>query len=176
MEGDRMTLLDKALKVAVARHDGQYRKHTELPFVIHPITVMYLLTTWGIQDEEILAAALLHDTLEDTDLDELTIWKEFGQRVANFVQDLTKDEDEDKEEYLNGFVNKSIEVILIKVADRLINTLDFSNSGQDRYANTYFWQAKPIFDIIDIRKYEIEFEMYDKIIRSIRSIMKTVEL
>ncbi len=80
-----MELLQKALEFATVAHNGQVRKYTGEPYVNHCIEVMQILKDHGIQDKEILAAALLHDTVEDTDVTFQQIKTEFGYRVMHLV-------------------------------------------------------------------------------------------
>ncbi len=85
-------LLIRADAFASKRHDGQMRRDGVTPYVEHPRAVMrILLDEFGVNDPEILAAALLHDTIEDTrtDYDELS--ERFGRRVASIVAVLSKD-------------------------------------------------------------------------------------
>ena len=58
-------LLFKAIRVATQAHEGQFRKGSRLPNITHPVNVMKILIEQGC-DEEIVAAGILHDTLEDT--------------------------------------------------------------------------------------------------------------
>lgn len=66
-------------------HAGQTRKGTELPYVIHPAAVALILARSGFDDDEVLAAALLHDVLEDTDVTIEDLAREFPARVCEFV-------------------------------------------------------------------------------------------
>jgi len=81
-----MTLVDKAKLFATAAHGaiGQVRKYTGEPYVTHPIRVMNLVST-VIKDEKVLAAALLHDVIEDTAITKEDIALEFGVDVADMV-------------------------------------------------------------------------------------------
>ena len=56
----------KALQFATVKHASQRRKNPEVPYIIHPITVTKILIDAGVEDQAILSAALLHDTVEDT--------------------------------------------------------------------------------------------------------------
>ena len=81
-----LTDLDKAKLYATAAHGaiGQVRKYTGEPYVTHPIRVMNLVST-VVQDERVLAAALLHDVIEDTHITKEDIQKAFGVEVADMV-------------------------------------------------------------------------------------------
>ena len=63
-----MNLILKATQFSALKHHDQKRKDGKTPYIIHPISVAMILSDiGGIDDEEILSAALLHDTIEDTD-------------------------------------------------------------------------------------------------------------
>lgn len=77
-------LLDRAIIFAVKAHAGTERKGKGLPYIIHPMEAMEIVSTMTT-DQEMLAAAALHDTVEDTDVTLEEIRAEFGDRVAMLV-------------------------------------------------------------------------------------------
>jgi len=79
------SLLDAALAFAAIAHQGQKRKGTRIPYIVHPVGVMLILLQAGEADAEILAAALLHDTVEDSGVKLAELHKQFGARVAEIV-------------------------------------------------------------------------------------------
>lgn len=80
----------KAVEFAVVKHNGQFRKGSGAePYVVHPIGVAKLLAMYGLDNEAIIAAALLHDVMEDCGVTYEELTKEFGQAVANAVRELT---------------------------------------------------------------------------------------
>ena len=81
-------LLRRAHDVASAAHEGQLRK-TGDAYITHPETVAFNLAEYGL-DEETIAAALLHDTVEDTDLTLRDIESGFGAEIASLVDGVTK--------------------------------------------------------------------------------------
>lgn len=81
-------LVEKALQFATAAHEGQVRKYTGEPYINHPIEVMEIVKTVS-SDVAMHAAALLHDVVEDTDVTIEDIIREFGDDVAQLVDDLT---------------------------------------------------------------------------------------
>jgi guanosine-3',5'-bis(diphosphate) 3'-pyrophosphohydrolase len=122
-----LTILERAYAVADRAHSGQKRQSGE-PYITHPLAVAQILADLGIGPKT-LAAALLHDTVEDTDygLDELQA--EFGDEVAMLVDGVTK---LDKVKYGESAqaetvrkmivaMSKDIRVLIIKLADRLHN-------------------------------------------------------
>ena len=78
-------LVDEALAFAARAHRHQVRKGTDTPYIVHPVGVMLALLQAGESDPELLAAALLHDTLEDAGVSADELARHFGRRVAEIV-------------------------------------------------------------------------------------------
>ena len=78
------TLLDRAIVFAVRAHAGTERRGKGFPYIVHPMEAVEIVATMT-KDQELLAAAALHDTVEDTDVTIEQIRTEFGERVASFV-------------------------------------------------------------------------------------------
>lgn len=91
-------LTDKAILFAANAHRGAVRKGIKQPYIFHPLEVMSLASIMTL-DEEILAGAVLHDTVEDTQVTIDDIRNEFGDRIANMVCNETEDK--------RGQVNKA---------------------------------------------------------------------
>lgn len=79
-------LLDRAIIFAVKAHAGTERRGKGFPYIIHPMEAMEIVSTIT-SDQELLAAAALHDTVEDTDVTLEQIRQEFGERIADLVAD-----------------------------------------------------------------------------------------
>jgi len=77
-------LLDRAIMFAVRAHAGTERRGKGFPYIVHPMEAVEIVATMT-SDQELLAAAALHDTVEDTDVTLEQICTEFGERVASFV-------------------------------------------------------------------------------------------
>lgn len=119
----------RAASFAARKHQGQTRADGQTPYFSHVARVTLILThVFGVQDEEILTAALLHDTLEDTatDYDELATL--FGERVADAVVMLTKNvmlpKKEREEDYVVRLRKASEDVMIAKMADVYDNLSD----------------------------------------------------
>ena len=85
-----MTLFEKAAEYAIRAHSGMTRKISRLPYVIHPFEVATIAATMT-NDEELLAAALLHDTVEDTETSVKDLELNFGEKVTHYVLMETED-------------------------------------------------------------------------------------
>ena len=78
-------LLDRAIKFAVDAHSGTERRGKGFPYVVHVLEALEIAATMT-SDQEVLAAAVLHDTIEDTDVTAEILRREFGNRVASLVE------------------------------------------------------------------------------------------
>ena len=133
-------LILKAYNYALKHHGNQLRKSGE-PYIIHPLNVAYILADIGMDDSTI-SAALLHDVVEDTDVTNEDIVREFGQEIADMVAGVTKlgniafasIEEQQVEDYRKMFLamGKDIRVIIIKLADRLHNLRTLKYLKRDR--------------------------------------------
>lgn len=79
-------LLDRAIIFAVNAHAGTERRGKGYPYIVHPMEAMEIVATMTA-DQELLAAAALHDTVEDTDVTVEQLQAEFGERIASLVAD-----------------------------------------------------------------------------------------
>lgn len=85
-----MTLVSQAMIFAACAHDGMLRKGTNVPYIVHPAEVTAIAATLT-DDEEILAAAALHDVIEDCGVTEQELAQRFGVRVAQLVRSETQE-------------------------------------------------------------------------------------
>lgn len=125
-----ISMVERAYKLASGAHKDQKRKSGE-PYIIHPLYVAIILAELEM-DKETIVAGLLHDVVEDTDVTEEEIQRDFGEEVALLVDGVTKlgqlsydaDKLEVQAENLRKMflaMAKDIRVIIIKLADRLHN-------------------------------------------------------
>jgi (p)ppGpp synthase/HD superfamily hydrolase len=127
-----MSFLLKAVKFAADCHTGQVRKgKQEAPYVNHVLEVASLISeVGGVGDEEILAAAVLHDTVEDTAAEFEDIESLFGERVASIVREVTDDKTLSKKRrrqlQIDHAPHLSEEATLIKIADKTSNIADIT--------------------------------------------------
>lgn len=150
-------------------HKGQHRSSGE-PYIFHPIEVARILASMHMDHQSIIAA-MLHDVIEDTDLDKATIAENFGEEVAELVDGLSKLDQikfenrvEAQAENLRKMMlamARDIRVILIKLADRLHNmrTLSaLSIEKQRRIARETLEIYAPIANRLGMNNFRIEFE------------------
>ena len=124
-----MNLVLKATQFAALKHCDQRRKDGKTPYIIHPISVaMILAEIGGIDDPEILSAALLHDTIEDTDTSAHELDKEFGSRVRKIVEELTDNNQltftQRKQLQIDNAPHLSKDATLVNIADKISNVSD----------------------------------------------------
>ena len=129
MKGE-LALLLKALAFAAGKHRDQRRKDAEAsPYINHPIALAdVLVNEGGVTDVEVLCAALLHDTVEDTATTHEELLEAFGSRIARIVAEVTDDKALSKAErkrlQVEHAVHLSPEAKLVKLADKICNLRD----------------------------------------------------
>ena len=124
-----MSLVIRAAMFAADRHRDQRRRGPQgAPYINHPIAVAECLVTAGVEDPDVLAAALLHDTVEDTDTSPVEIKELFGPRVSSIVAEVTDNKKlskaERKRRQIASASTKSYEAKLVKLSDKICNLRD----------------------------------------------------
>jgi guanosine-3',5'-bis(diphosphate) 3'-pyrophosphohydrolase len=137
---DYRNLLDAA-SFATRAHQGQLRKDGRTPYAAHAFRVCLVVRhIFGFDDPRMLAAALLHDTIEDTTTDLDDIISQFGAEIAEWVACLSKDKrlpDEQRErEYLRRLAGAPWQVQVCKLADVFDNLMDTRGLTEDRRAHS----------------------------------------
>ena len=150
-----MTALLKAAEAfAWAAHAGQQRKYDFNPYICHPAHVVGLLVSAGISDEEVLAAAWLHDAVEDnSNVTNLMIRTLFGTRVAELVEALTNVEKEvgnrkhRKELDRRRMAGASADAKSIRLADMLSNipSIILNDLG---FAKVYLQEKSELLEVL----------------------------
>jgi guanosine-3',5'-bis(diphosphate) 3'-pyrophosphohydrolase len=159
----------RAYAVGAQAHAGQERKSGE-PYITHPVAVASILAELGL-DAETIIAAILHDTLEDTELSREALAGEFGEVVAELVDGVTKldkmrfgtRQEADAESFRKMLLAmaRDIRVILIKLADRLHNmrTLGAKDQGsRRRIARETLEIFAPIAQRLGMNKFKAELQ------------------
>ena len=127
-------LLLRAADFAARKHRLQKRKDEESsPYVNHPLAVAMLLAqVGGVADLEVLAAAILHDTLEDTETTPAELEAAFGRRVRTLVEEVSDDKSlpkaERKRRQIDHARDLSRDAVLIKLGDKIANVVDVTHS------------------------------------------------
>ena len=126
-----MELVSEAIAFAVKAHDGMRRKKSETPYILHPMEAAVIVGTMTA-DQNLIAAAALHDVVEDADITIEEVEEKFGKRVRELVGAETEDKRADlppadtwrirKEESLNVLKNTDdIGVLIVWLGDKLAN-------------------------------------------------------
>ncbi|MDQ1528316.1 MAG: diphosphokinase / guanosine-3,5-bis(diphosphate) 3-diphosphatase, partial [Actinomycetota bacterium] len=180
-------LIERAYATAERAHSGQKRKSGE-PFITHPVAVAQILADLGIGTKT-LAAALLHDTVEDTDYTLDMLRHDFGDEVAMLVDGVTKLDklkygDSAQAETVRKMVvamSKDIRVLVIKLADRLHNARTWGfvdESSATRKATETLEIYAPLAHRLGIQTIKWELEdlsfsvLYPKLYIEIESLVK----
>ena len=121
-------MVDKAIEFATKAHEGQFRKGTKRPYIVHPIEVVDIVSSMT-GDQEVISAAILHDTIEDcSGVTQAVLEAEFSERVAKIVaresEDKSKTWMERKTATIQDIRSAPEEVQIIALADKLSNMRD----------------------------------------------------
>jgi (p)ppGpp synthase/HD superfamily hydrolase len=157
--------LDTAIRFAAERHEGQWRDgESPMPYITHPVEVLLNLRHVGkVTDEAILLAAVLHDLLEETSTTLEELAELFGERTAELVRQVTRDEPTEAEvaglskdeiyelrtaRFLEEIKRMSPEAQMVKLADRLSNLRAAKLTRSEKRLKRYRAQTERILEII----------------------------
>lgn len=144
-----MELVSEAINFAVKAHDGMRRKKSELPYILHPLEAAVIVGSIT-NDQNVIAAAILHDVVEDADIKIELIEEMFGKRVKELVEAETENKRSDlpaeqtwrirKEETLKVLENtKDIDILIMWIGDKLANMRaiyrEWSREGDKMWEN-----------------------------------------
>lgn len=152
------SILDRAIVFAVNAHQGTERRGKGFPYIVHPLEAVEIVATMTT-DQELLAAAVLHDTVEDTNVTLDDIRREFGERVAKLVEeesdvfiDGVSEADswhERKQAAIDRLAQASRDAKMVALGDKLSNARiiyrDFVQKGDE------LWN---IFHVTDVKEHE----------------------
>ena len=125
-----LPLIMRALRFAADKHQRQRRKDAGAsPYINHPITVAETLCSIGkVRDVDTIAAAILHDTIEDTETTGVELETEFGPQIRRIVEEVTDDKslsaEERKRVQIERAAGASLPAKLVKLADKICNVRD----------------------------------------------------
>ena len=150
-----LSLLFKALAFSAEKHTKQRRKDIEeSPYINHPIALANILAQRWVIDENVLCAAILHDTLEDTETKADELREHFGEKITSIVLEVTDDKSLEKsvrkQKQVEHAASISHEAKLVKLADKIANVTDIINTppvdwSKDRKKDYFDW-AKAVVD------------------------------
>ena len=171
-------VLQEALLFAVIKHQDQYRKCDGRPYILHPISVLMTLDRLKKSKNKFLlsTAAVLHDVVEDCQVDLSEVATKFGYQVAAIVEELTSDnvaiQSMGKKEYLlQKMQDMSSYALCIKLCDRLDNVSDLKDTNVE-------FQTKVVDEtlyILDNLQRELT-STHKKIIKKIRQKIDKLEI
>ena len=128
-------LLDRAILFAVHAHAGTERRGKGYPYIVHPLEAVSIVATMTA-DQELLAAAALHDTVEDTEVTLEQLRAEFGERIASLVADESEDRPEGlneeeswhqrKQAAIDRLAKASHDAKMVAMGDKLSNMRDIA--------------------------------------------------
>lgn len=130
-----LSKIDEAIIFATNCHEGQFRKLTRIPYILHPLEVSTIISSFTT-DEDVIIAGLLHDVIEECEVDPKEIKDRFGVRVSSLVQSETEDKlsdkpkadtwlDRKKESLVMLEYTKDIAVKMLWLGDKLSNIRSF---------------------------------------------------
>lgn len=149
----------EACMFATRKHGAQRRKavsRTVVPYVVHTFEAAQILTECGVTDEDVLIAAVLHDTLEDTDTTKDDLSFKFGERVLSIVEEVTDDpsieREAQKQVQIKAAPTKTYAAKLVKAADKTSNMRDLvrcpPNWSNERIV-TYVQHARSVVSALN---------------------------
>lgn len=177
-----MDQFSQALKFATDKHQGQTRKNKDkTPYIEHPIRVSKLIEDIGhVNDKNVLIAALLHDTLEDTKTTREEIKNTFSEEILNIVLEVTDDKTLSrmvrKQKQIEHAKHISNKAKLIKLGDKISNLEDTLNDPPEKWSDDdvlgyAVWSKQVIDNVRGINKnledyydniYETIFKKYNR--------------
>ncbi|MDQ1147656.1 (p)ppGpp synthase/HD superfamily hydrolase [Bacillus sp. SORGH_AS 510] len=179
-----MDVIEKALKTAAKAHEKQYRKGTDIPYVTHPIAVGMILIKAGYSDE-LVAAGILHDTVEDTDLSLQDIEQLFGKSIADIVEGCSEPDksltwEERKADTIEYLKTAPEKIRVVACADKLHNiqsiASDIEQFGDqvwekfNRGKEKQKWYYTSVIESLD---YQSSFPLLDKLKVSVKRLFKS---
>lgn len=164
--------IQKAINIAAALHFGQNRKGKEIPYIVHPFAVAWILSNYT-NDDNIITAGLMHDVLEDVrgyNFEDLK--KDLGPKIARIVNEVSEDIDPNmndpkatweyrKQKYLGDLETESYEAMMITAADKIHNLNSLTESYLEQGDNLWekfnapidkkLWFYKEVLNVLKTR-------------------------
>ena len=180
-------LLDRAIIFAVNAHAGTERRGKGYPYIVHPLEAVEIVATMT-SDQELLAAAALHDTVEDTDVTVEQIRSEFGERVASLVADESDDMPEGvsledswrsrKQSAIDRLAKASHDAKIVALGDKLSNmraiARDYAVMGEALWdifhakdPKDHEWHYRGLADALRELEDTFAFKEFEKLINQV---------
>ena len=187
MKGASMDIFDKAIVFATKAHSGGLRKGTNTPYITHPMEVAAIVATMT-DDKDILAAAILHDTVEDTEKTIDDIRGEFGEKIARLVATESENKRDNlppeatwkirKQETLNHLKSATKEEKMITLGDKLSNIRaiyrDYSTIGDELWKrfnqkdkSEHAWYYKTIAELLSELNSTFAYKEYVELVNKV---------
>ena len=182
-------VLDRAIVFATKAHEGQFRRGTQIPYILHPMEAAAIVGTMTT-DEETIAGAVLHDVVEDTATTVEEVMELFGERVGSLVASESENKREDlpseftwkirKQETLDHLKTASVEVKMIALGDKLSNMRaiyrDYQTIGDELWQrfnqkdkNEHYWYYSSIAECIsELNNYPVYKEYQELLEKTFR--------
>ncbi len=181
------SFLDKAINFAVKAHSGVERRGKGFPYIVHPLEAMAIVATIT-NDQEMLAAAALHDVVEDTEYTEEDIKKEFGERVAKLVasesdiviegKSETESWQERKQYAIDRLKKLDRDGKIVAIGDKLSNAramlIDYKNLGEELWNKFHVtdpklhkWHYEGLLDSLSEIKDTFAYEEFKDIVEKL---------
>ena|SRR3990172_379326 len=174
-------LVERAIEFAEQAHGriGQVRMGTKVPYIVHPMRVMRRVMSHPGASQEMIAAAVLHDTVEDTGVSLEDIRDQFGTAVADIVDDLTNRYTKDRWPQHNRSSRKQMEIDrlsrasreakIIKMIDRIDNLHEGGFSG--KFMKLYADESRALADAVG----DADSALKDELIKEIEAVERQTE-
>ncbi len=166
-----MNIILKAAAFARQAHDGQRRKYNDRPYIAHPARVAGRVAAHPLATETMVAAALLHDVVEDTPHTLEEVSAEFGPEVARLVAELTNPSKgskaprcERKQLDRDHLAQVTLEAWIIKLLDRIDNLQEMVDAPGN-FRRKYCEESRLLADVISDADPELKAELLDSIER-----------
>ncbi|MEH7414994.1 HD domain-containing protein [Neobacillus drentensis] len=178
-----MNVIEKALHIAAKAHVNQRRKGSDIPYITHPVAVGMILMRAGYNDK-LIAAGILHDTVEDTDLTLMDIEHEFGSEIADIVKGCSEPNkslswDQRKLHTIEYLKRAPSDIRTVACADKLHNirsiTNDYEQIGDEIWSKFNAGKDKQEWyytHIVDSLKFQISFPLVEELEKAVHHLFK----
>ena len=168
------TLLDRAILFAVRAHAGTERRGKGFPYIVHPMEALEIVATMT-RDQELLAAAVLHDTVEDTDTTVEQIQAEFGDRIASLVasESDTMPEGVSEEDSWHARKQAAIDRLARASHDAKVVALGDKLSNMRAIARDYAQQGDALWNLFHVKDRKEHEWHYRGLAESLRELQDT---